>query len=96
MTDVVLNDRERTVVRLLSQGYTPREMAREIWPNQSTTTQPKQQQQQQQDNSSSNTNSDKEGTTAAIHRIIKGLCERTETASKTELIRWARKVGYIP
>lgn len=72
-TDVVLADKERTIVELLSKGYTPREIASEI----------------------SNRPQVEKEDVAMVRKTIESIIERTETESKTELIRWARKVGYI-
>mmetsp|Transcript_12594 Transcript_12594/g.26667 ORF Transcript_12594/g.26667 Transcript_12594/m.26667 type:complete len:402 (-) Transcript_12594:214-1419(-) len=76
-TDVVLNDKERTIVRLLSEGYTPREIAAETRPQKAA--------------DAPATVEESRG----IKKILEGLLETTDTDSKTELVRWARKVGYI-
>lgn len=93
-TNVVLTDKERTIVRLLSEGYTPREVQASVWPKGVS------------DDKTANgvnngLNTTPSITTTAnnhnnsIHKVLQGLYERTETESKTELIRWARKVGYL-
>ena len=74
-TDVVLTDKERKIVELLSKGYTPREIASEI----NNSTRPQLQREE----------------VTVVRNTIESIIERTETESKTELIRWARRVGYI-
>ncbi len=80
-TDIVLSDKERVIVELLSQGYTPREIAAAVLRPKASSNGEKQ-------------SIDREEV-ALIRKTIESLVERTETESKTELIRWARKVGYI-
>jgi DNA-binding response OmpR family regulator len=79
-TSIVLSEKERTIVELLAEGYTAREIASEVRPQSKT---------------KSNSLSIEREEIANIHKIIDRLIETTETDSKTELIRWARRVGYI-
>jgi DNA-binding response OmpR family regulator len=79
-TNIVLSDKERTIVELLAEGYTAREIASEVRPKSKT---------------NSNSLSIEREEIATIRKIIDRLIETTETDSKTELIRWARRVGYI-
>lgn len=79
-TTVVLTDKERTIVTLLSEGYTAREIAGHPSVRAKSL-------------SGKALDSDEIET---LKSIIGNLYETTKTTSKTELIRWARKVGYIP
>ena len=81
-TDIVLSDKERVIVELLSKGYTPREIASEVLKPKSSSNNAEKQQ------------VDREEATI-IRKTIDALIQRTETESKTELIRWAHRVGYI-
>ena len=89
-TDVVLTAKERTIVELLAKGYTPREIASELRTPKPTNN----------NNNNNDTNDIKAQVereeVATIRKIIEGIISITETESKTELIRWARRVGYIP
>jgi len=78
-TSIVLTDHERLVVELLSEGYTAREIAAEIRPM-DLFNEPKPLGKEE---------------IANVRKSIDNLIERTDTSSKTDLIRWARRVGYI-
>lgn len=79
-TNIVLSEKERTIVELLAEGYTAREIASEV---------------RTQSKTKSNSLSIEREEIATIRKIVDRLIETTETDSKTELIRWARRVGYI-
>ena len=95
-TDVVLSDRERKIVELLAEGSTAREIAaslrqrrrRPTGNNDDGGADP----QQQQLNQPPPTKEEIAATKAAIE----SLRVTTGTATKTDLLRWARKVGYLP
>eukprot|EP00531_Pseudo-nitzschia_arenysensis_P012674 CAMPEP_0116134492 /NCGR_PEP_ID=MMETSP0329-20121206/10673_1 /TAXON_ID=697910 /ORGANISM="Pseudo-nitzschia arenysensis, Strain B593" /LENGTH=383 /DNA_ID=CAMNT_0003629203 /DNA_START=252 /DNA_END=1401 /DNA_ORIENTATION=+ len=69
-THIVLTDKERVIMELLSKGYTPREIASEVLRPKASSNGEKQ-------------DIDREEV-ALIRKTIEGLVERTETESKTE------------
>ena len=83
-TDVVLSDKERTFVACLAAGATMTEIIRQQQPSSpvsspSTTS------------STTITSKQKDDYT----RVLQKLYDKTRTTTKTELLRWSRRVGYI-
>jgi CheY-like chemotaxis protein/DNA-binding CsgD family transcriptional regulator len=92
-TDIVLSNKERQLIKLLSDGYTKKEISKELSLRREMA-------------SSSSTSTSTSSSSASdsfkskkkdddLNRVLEKLYLKTDTISRTELIRWARRVGYI-
>ncbi|OEU12753.1 CheY-like protein [Fragilariopsis cylindrus CCMP1102] len=69
-TDIVLSNKERQLIELLSDGYTKKEISKEL-------------------------SLRRDMKDDDLNRVLEKLYTKTDTQTRTELLRWARRVGYI-